>query len=266
MTDELTALDPLDEFPLSAEAVGPGEVVDAGPDPRPRYHVREGRRRRVRYRQLFGRALRAVDPLAAEELVREALSLAASASYWLEGTDDFANVHREIHEMGRFAREHHPRGCRLTHGERGYEQRCPVAISHKRFGFSPGMVVRRFTCSLCGDDVADCSHCHNRLYRVRGGPADSPTGRCRVCSRDECDHSPERTYLATMSSVAGEIVEMTEVSLVARPVQPDARLTAIPVSTPNLRATLGAGFVIGTRVDCNRCLEPCPGFDYLPEE
>lgn len=261
-------MDPLAEFPRSDVMVQPDEVIDAGPDPRPPFNVREGLRRRARYRRAYGRAvlLRTVDPPESDRLVREALSIAASASYWLEGTEHFVRVHHDIHEMGRFAREHHPSGCRLHLGDEQYEHRCPVALSHKRFGFSPGLVIRRFACSLCGEDVADCPHRPGRLYRVRGGAAASRTGRCRVCNRADCDHSEVHSYLTTMSVTPDGPIEMQELSLVARPVQPDARLTSIPVPFDELQLQLGPGFDRGMRVDCNRCLEGCSGFDYLPRE
>jgi hypothetical protein len=50
-----------------------------------------------------------------------------------------------------------------------------------------------------------------------------------------------------------------EVSLVARPAHPDARLQSVSVATADVRASLGARFRTGMPVSCDRCLSSCDG-------
>jgi hypothetical protein len=265
---ELLGLLPRDlvEHPVSNVSVASDEVVDAGGDPRPPPIVREGLRRRLRARRKFGDAIRMTetDAEAAHRSIREALSHAANASYYLEGTEAFQAVHADLHQMGRYARERFPEGCQLEWLGDRYEHRCPVALAHKRMGFSPGMVIRRRICSLCSADVSECPHFPDHWYRVRGGPEASPTARCRVCASEMCDHDPDITYMANPIRIVEEIERVDEVSLVRSPRQPLARLLGIPVDTEALRERIGPDFIPGVRVDCSRCLQACPGFTYLP--
>jgi hypothetical protein len=256
----------LEEHPVSALAVEPHEIRDAGFDLRPTFVVREGARIRRRARRLFATAcLNSIN--AREEArvqIREVLRVAASATYWLEDTNLIMNAHFDLHVMGRFAREEFSRDCRLHWTGSQYEQTCPVAIAHKRFGNSPEFIVRNKVCSLCGSDPADCPHVRDHLYRVRGGQADSPSGRCRVCANDKCDHDPAKTYLTNPTSIIIKIERLEALALVAKPRQPSARLTSLPAGTAKEMAEhFGPEFEPGMRLNCDRCLNPCPGFTYL---
>jgi hypothetical protein len=253
------------EHPLSNVPVPSDEVADAGVDPRPPATVRQGLRTRLRARREFGEAVRLAesDAETAHHAIREAVLHAANASYYLEGTEAFQAVHADLHEMGRFARERFPAGCHLEWVGNRYEHRCPVALAHKRMGFSPGMIVRRRICSLCSVEVSECPHFPDHWYRVRGGTEASPTGRCRVCASEKCDHDPDSTYMTNPIRIVEEIERVEEVSLVRSPRQPLARPIGIPIDTEDLRKVLGPEFTPGVRVDCSRCIQACPGFTYL---
>lgn len=74
--------------------------------------------------------------------------------------------------MGRYMREHLPKGYRLHWTGDRYEHRCPVAIVHKRFGFSPALREGHKICSLCGEDVSECVTSKDRMaYSIK-----TPTG------------------------------------------------------------------------------------------
>jgi len=198
----------------------------------------------------------------AERLARSALALAYSALNWLEDTRFEDEVHEELHYMARVTRDRFARGCRFVWTGSQYEHRCPVALAHKRFGFSPGMVVGKRECSICGDDVSECPHLRNRTYQVPGGPG--PSGYCPVCHQKECEHTSDVTYDVRPASIIKEIIRLDEVSLVSRPVNPSARLLAIPVNGQELRRNLGPRFRYGVdTVDCSQCRLPCPGFSPL---
>jgi hypothetical protein len=262
MTGEMTkASDNNDEL-ISDVDVAPEEIVDAGPDPRPPHRVRNGLDIRRVARRKFGSACLSLinDREKARQEIREAIRTMASATYWLEDTEYFDVAHDDLHTFGRFAREHFPEDCEVHWDGKAYSHTCPVPIAHKRFGFSPEMIVKRHVCSLCGDDASECPHLPLQLYRVRGGCDYSPSGRCRVCIKEECEHDPNTTYLVTQVRIVEKIERMDGVAIVGRPVQPDARLTAVPIETKDLADYLGPGFTPGMRLQCSQCLERCGGF------
>src|ERR1700694_59552 len=204
-----------------------------------------------------------LDLKEAERLARSALALAYSALNWLEDTRFEDEVHEELHYMGRLTRDRFSAGCTFVWTGSQYEHRCPVALAHNRFGVSPGVVVGKRECSICVDDVSECPHVRSRTYQVPGGPG--PTGYCPVCHQKECEHTPDVTYEVRPASIIREIIRLDEVSFVSRPVNPKARLIAIPVNGEELRRSLGPRFRYGVdTVHCSQCRLPCPGFSRLP--
>jgi hypothetical protein len=154
-------------------------------------------------------------------------------------------------------------GCHLAYESGTYHQRCPVAIAHKRIGMSVGFTVRRRICSICSDDWADCPHSPSELYDVPGGLDEA--GRCQVCRKENCArHLCGQTYRVPPIAIVMEVEDLQEISLVAKPAQPDARLTSLPISTESLRAALGPSFTPGAPVSCDRCLRPCEGIEEFP--
>jgi hypothetical protein len=122
--------------------------------------------------------------------------------------------------------------------------------------------VSKRICSICGGDPSECPHDFRQRYQVRGGPG--PSGYCAVCLRDDCDdHSPDEEFEVQPGAIITEVAAIEEVSLVAKPTQPDARLTALPVDTSDLERVLGSGFEPGTKVGCSQCLLPCQGYKFL---
>lgn len=226
-------------------------------------HVIEtGNGKRTRAKRLFGQAvvLTGLDDREAEEKIREALATAASAFYWLEGTELEEQAHEELHKYGAYAREHLSTGCRLRWTGSSYESTCPVKVAHKRFGFSIGFVGNRL-CSICRQDVSECEHLPGRLYEVEGGHDDE--GRCTACAQADCSSHPGGERHRVRAHVLITEATMHEVSLVSRPKQPDARLSALPVDTEALQAALGPAFRPGMPVNCDACRFECHGFDEL---
>lgn len=150
-----------------------------------------------------------------------------------------------------------PAGCTLTYTQGRYEHRCPVAIGHKRVGMSVGMIIKEAQCSICGADPSVCPHLPGEQYPAI---ADRRDGSCTICREPGCDHIPGQEYLARTGRIILE-AEIEEVSLVARPQQPDARLVALPMSMTDLRKALGADFKPGVVVECSACLEACAGLE-----
>jgi hypothetical protein len=195
--------------------------------------------------------------------IRAALSVAASSTYWLEGTEFLTNAHFVLHSIGKYALDEFAEDCHLEWTRSRYEHTCPVAVAHKRFGFSPGMIVEEITCSLCGQDAAECAHLSDHIYRVRGSQKYSPDGNCPVCLQEECNHHSDVTYLVSPVLRISKITHVEEISIVATPVQPEARLRSVPVETEALKRHLGPKFELGMKVTCSECAQTCQGFTYL---
>jgi hypothetical protein len=215
-----------------------------------------------RARALYSLSMEAdVSLETADNRARRALAVAVSALNWLEGTEFEADAHATLHEMGRDVRRRFPDTCVVTWTGDHYSHTCPARLSHKRFGFSPGLVVGRKTCSLCGEDSSECEHLTTRKYLVKGGIG--PGGFCVVCGKDECvEHSAQLDYWVRPIRRIEEVIEMTELSIVHRPRQPDARLQAIRLDKTELANQFGTRFNPGEPLYCHYCLMPCEGFHY----
>ena len=221
----------------------------------------EATRRQARRKYGQSSLLADIGDEEAEPAAREMLAAASSAFWLAEDTELESQTHKEMDDYGRWVRTTF--GCRLAYESGTYYQRCPAAIAHKRVGMSMGFTARRRICSICAEDLADCPHDRHELYEVAGGIG--PTGRCRACGSDECtEHIPERTYRVPAIGIVTEIDQVREVSIVARPAQPLARLTSVPVDGDLLRDALGSSFETGMTVSCDRCLNACKGIAEIP--
>jgi hypothetical protein len=162
-----------------------------------------------------------------ESEARQLLVMLRSLMDHVEDTALFEPAHDLLDQAGKFVRETY--GCLLERVGTTYYETCPVTLAHVRLGFSVGVVVKARECSICGQDPEDCEHIKGVEY---GG---------HMCSH-------RLTELA-----------LTEVSLVARPAQPDARILRISVPIEELRTALGPGWSPGIEVSCDKCLTPCRG-------
>jgi hypothetical protein len=148
---------------------------------------------------------------------------------WFEGVSDvdFDAAHEALDDGGAWVRETF--GCQLTFENGTYYQECPVALAHNRSGLSVGMIINQAQCSICGRDPEDCEHITGRLYG---------DDRCIRIIKD---------------------AEVREVSLVARPAQPDARISKVSIDREDLQEQLGPRWHPGIPVNCDRCLTACEG-------
>jgi hypothetical protein len=165
------------------------------------------------------------------EKARQAMPVLRSAMDWLEDTDLFEVAHARLDILGRLALREFPEGCTYALDEGGgqYFQECPVALAHNRIGMSPGYIIRKAECSVCGLDPEDCHHIRGRIYDgVR-------------CHRRLVE------------------LDLLEVSFVGRPAQPDARITRVSLPLSELRERFGEDFEPGRSLPCNRCLSACGG-------
>jgi hypothetical protein len=201
-----------------------------------------------------------IDDQAAKQAAIKSLNLATRAFWNAEDSELESPLHDEMHRYGKHKRQNF--GCYLTYEAGMYHQRCPIAIAHKRFGMSVGFTVISRVCSICGEELADCDHLPDELYEIPGGIG--PAGVCPVCTRLECvEHSPDRLCRVAVVGIVKE-ADLHEISIVRKPAQPEARATSLPVNTKDLRRVLGPDFTPGMPVSCDKCLQPCSGFEELP--
>jgi hypothetical protein len=238
----------------------PAEHSDAGPadDLTAAYVAEQVRRYRSKAirKHAAAQGLIAHSRRRADTEARAALDSATRAFWWAENTSMEEEQHLLLHRIGRWTRRN--LGCQLHFDGETYSHRCPVAIAHKRMGFSVGIIAKRF-CSLCDGDLSECEHIRGRSYWIRGGA--EPGLDCRVCLRPHCRHRTDRLYRAPVVSIIKEVDELREISWVRRPAHPEARLVALPVSTDDRAEAPGGDFSVGVPVSCDRCLDPCPGID-----
>ena len=168
----------------------------------------------------------------AERRARAALLTLRRAMDWLEDTPQFDEAHRVLDLAGAYVRRTF--GCELDWDGSEYHQRCPAALAHLRAGMSVAYVARERHCSICGQDPDCCAHIRGRVY----------DGELCVSIVTRAD--------------------LLEVSLVSRPVDPDARIESMSVAKETLRSELGPAFRPGVRISCDRCLGPCDGVTEIP--
>jgi hypothetical protein len=148
---------------------------------------------------------------------------------WLEDTSMFSEAHLVLDQIGALTREHKPEACVMEYDKGTYFDACSVSLAHSRVGLSPGFVVEEMSCSICDADPRDCEHLSGETYD---------------------------------GAIAHRIVKkatLLEVSIVARPVQPDARITRMSVSMAEVRAALGHDVPPSAKVVCDKCLTACRG-------
>lgn len=161
--------------------------------------------------------------------------LARSAMDWLEEGDDFEAAHQLVDRIGGYVRTNHPESCKVHYESGTYYDTCPVLLGHSRVGLSPGLIIRESKCSICDEDPWTCDHISGETYEG------------------------ERAYRIVTRA------DILEVSLVARPAQPDARITKASIDESGIRQALGAEYVPGMTLFCDRCLTSCPGLNRAAE-
>ncbi|WP_157407778.1 hypothetical protein [Actinomadura atramentaria] len=218
----------------------------------------------------------------AEQNARESLKHAVAAYNWLDDLifdippsseilldcdvkthifildDAITEAHDLVHRTGELVGGIF--GCRLKHDKGDWKSECQVSISHLRFGFSPGMLVRHL-CNVCGIDPGDCDHEVGEEYM---STVNRFEGHCNVCSKAECSH----IIGSAIRLVACEIntgIEIQEVSLVARPRDPLARVSSRGIDNEELIDFFGFLPDPAAHLLCHECMYPCAGFKYLPD-
>jgi hypothetical protein len=199
---------------------------------------------------------------AVEPHVRASQSAAVAALNFLEDHELAESAHRAIHRAAFVRRGLF--GCPITFGDNDLWTDCPMRISHWRLGMSVGMTTE-FVCSVCECPVEDCDeHVMGETYDKLAITADD--GGCSICDATDCNHVVGTAY-PTKAYGVGRIADVHEVSMVARPRYPQARIVGRTLNyldldeNPRLRWAAENG-----QLNCDHCLGPCDGFSGMESE
>lgn len=147
-------------------------------------------------------------------------------------------------------------GCPIEYDDGVWYQTCRCDLLHVSLGNSAGFTSRRI-CRVCHADFGQCDHLPGLSYSLIAGR--TAEGHCTVCGSAECDH-----VIGSLYEVAGGYVltdiELHEVSLVNRPRDPLARITARELSAEDLQGALGRMPSPGEFVLDHACMYQCHGF------
>jgi hypothetical protein len=226
--------------------------------------------------QELGVAWVAVELDAAEAAARRGLAAAADAYNFFEDArwdlptearlvdeqnrdlgslrDALSRAHALVHNLGALVGGLF--GCELTHDDGDWFDECIASLLHVRYGNSMGFTARH-VCTVCGDDFADCAHERGRTYGVAVARRDD--GACTVCGARDCAHLPGEVVEVRAHSMMADI-DLHEVSMVPRPRDPLARITARQVDRARLEEVLGARVEAGMRLLGHDCMHQCEGF------
>lgn len=182
----------------------------------------------------------------------KALHHAAKAFWWAEDSRYEVKQHALIHEIALWKSQN--LGCYMQFEGGQYQQRCTVVLTHKKVGFSVGMLTQ-FECSICDGDLTECPHRRGRAYWVRG--TRNAEGKCRICNELDCGHRDDEVYRTRVIATGRKSI-LEEVSIVRRPANPDARLQAVPYGASRIAKLFGPTY--GMPVRCYVCSNACPGF------
>jgi hypothetical protein len=147
-------------------------------------------------------------------------------------------------------------GCQMSFDKGAWFLECKCDLMHIRLGNSMGFTSRRL-CGVCRSDVGDCKHVLGKTYPVLA--SQSGEGMCTICGAKSCEHEVGTTYSVPVHYVLDDI-QLLDLSLVDRPRDPLARITAREMTSEVLIASLGRMPMPDETVLHHECMYQCTGF------
>jgi hypothetical protein len=152
--------------------------------------------------------------------------------------------------------------CRSLREDDRWFDVCRLSLMHLRVGMSVGFVARRL-CSICDRDLTTCDHIPGTRYPVVA--AHGTDGSCNICgSAEGCEHAADDTYLVSAHGIVREVDRLDEISTVARPRDPLARINGIEIPADAL-SSLPRHDDANASLYCESCRRPCTGFTSVEE-
>jgi hypothetical protein len=146
-------------------------------------------------------------------------------------------------------------GCVIVHDDGGWYDECVSSLLHVRYGNSMGFTARH-ECSICRQDFSGCDHLRQASYPIT--VARDEAGLCTVCGEAHCEHI-DGTVIDVTARTTMTDIKLHEVSMVPRPRDPLARISAREVDIDNLIAHLGYPPEPHHRVLDHGCMYQCHG-------
>lgn len=193
---------------------------------------------------------------AAAPRIKASVAAAMEALNYLEDHPLCETAHEAVHRSAFVKRG--LLGCPITLEDDDYWTDCPINLSHLRMGVSAGLIAS-FECSICGRLVEDCDHRMGEYYLKVAGRGDG--GRCTLCDAINCSHGEGKAFMVQASAQSRD-VRAQEISLVARPRYPQARIVKMTTDVgdverePWVRIAAERGIL-----NCDADLGPCNGFN-----
>ncbi|MDP9798751.1 hypothetical protein J2S43_007263 [Catenuloplanes nepalensis] len=190
---------------------------------------------------------------AGETEARLALSHAVNSFNILEDLPDASDSHRLVHEIGAFISWHY--GCKIELKDGLWRWRCPATLSHLRIGLSAGFTATR-VCSICDQDISVCDHLPDQRYRVAvDGGSDC------ACGTPSCKLHKPGDFADLYPAALIKEADLHEVSTVARPRDPLARISEISFAMDRMSAMLGKMPIPSSvsALSCHHCRQVCTG-------
>lgn len=189
----------------------------------------------------------------AEQLARDALASAVRAFNLLEDFPEADDAHRMIHGIGMFVSRHF--GCEIRLKDEVWHWSCPTIIAHLRFGKSAGFTAKRI-CSICGEGLDQCPHMPGQTYKVAVGDI----AYC-PCGSQNCTRHQKGSIIEVSPHGIINEANLEEVSWVARPRDPLARIQAIEYTTEQISSLMGGARIPPDvqAVECFHCRQSCTG-------
>jgi hypothetical protein len=195
-----------------------------------------------------------------EERARGALDAAVDAFDHLEDTPFASDAHALAHTIGEMVAGLF--GCQAQRENDRWLDVCRLSLMHLRVGMSPGFAARRL-CSLCNQDFTVCDHVPGATYSVVA--ARRADGSCSICGNAErCTHTPGVPYPVLVHGIVRDVDRLDEISTVARPRDPLARVNAVEIPA-DVIASLSNHDAANASLHCESCATPCTGFTSVEE-
>lgn len=197
---------------------------------------------------------------AIEPHIKKSVSGAMDALNYLEDHELMEVAHAAIHRAAFLKRGLF--GCPIVLRDDEYRTNCPINISHLRMGVSAG-IASDFECSICGEPVEDCDHRMGQFYPKTAGRTGE--GTCTICNSVDCEH-PEGQIVLVQAKANALNITVAEVSFVARPRYPLARIVEVPGDMgclhdhPRIQYAAKHG-----NLDCDADFGPCKGFNKMKD-
>lgn len=181
--------------------------------------------------------------------IKNHISLSESASVnafnFLEDSIYANDAHKKIHRAG-FVRSG-LFGCPIYIENDLIWTNCKTTLCHIRLGVSAGL-NSIFLCSICGEEIEDCSHFEGNYYEKKCINVDV----CNICKESSCLHEHGVFYKVQAFGI-GKIIKLNEISLVQRPRYPLSRITerTVEISPEEIE------MVEKSVLHCDSCLVKC---------